>query len=179
MIGSSVKLLPVRDKYVIQLVEEFEEVARAVIVSTIVGAVLQGFFGAIGFYLSGMQSVFLLILLTMLTSMIPIIGAAPVWFGAAAWLYFNGKIGPAIMLAVYGLAVMLMVDNVVRPLVLHGRSKLHPLLGLLSVLGGVQLLAPIGVFIGPMAVAFLQAGLNMFHSELVAIEKQKKAQQAT
>ncbi len=51
-------------------------------------------------------------------------------------------------------------------MVLHGRSNLHPLLALLSVLGGVQVLGPIGIFVGPMAVAFLQTLLNMLQTEL-------------
>ena len=64
-----------------------------------------------------------------------------------------------------------MVDNLVKPLVLHGRSNLHPLLALLSVLGGVQALGPIGIFVGPMVVAFLQTLLNMVHAELNSMAK--------
>ena len=58
------------------------------------------------------------------------------------------------------------VDNVIKPIVLHGQSKLHPLLALLSVLGGVGALGPIGIFVGPIAVAFLQAALTMLQTEL-------------
>jgi predicted PurR-regulated permease PerM len=60
---------------------------------------------------------------------------------------------------------------VVKPLVLHGRSNLHPLLALLSVLGGIQALGPIGIFVGPMVVAFLQTLLNMVHAELNSMAK--------
>jgi predicted PurR-regulated permease PerM len=49
---------------------------------------------------------------------------------------------------------------------LHGRSNLHPLLALLSVLGGVKALGPIGIFVGPMAVTFLYTVLMMLHKEL-------------
>jgi hypothetical protein len=55
---------------------------------------------------------------------------------------------------------------VIKPLVLQGQSKLHPLLALLSVLGGVGTLGPIGVFVGPIVVAFLQAALTMLQTEL-------------
>jgi predicted PurR-regulated permease PerM len=58
------------------------------------------------------------------------------------------------------------VDNIIKPIVLHGQSKLHPLLALLSVLGGVGALGPIGIFVGPIAVAFLQAALTMLQTEL-------------
>ena len=59
-----------------------------------------------------------------------------------------------------------MADNVVKPYVLHGQSNLHPLLALLSVIGGVQVLGPLGILVGPMLVTFLQALLNMLQSEL-------------
>jgi predicted PurR-regulated permease PerM len=69
-------------------------------------------------------------------------------------------------LAVWGGVVVSMVDNLIKPLVLHGQSNLHPLLALLSVLGGVQALGPIGIFVGPMAVVFLQTGLKMLNLEI-------------
>ncbi len=59
-----------------------------------------------------------------------------------------------------------MVDNLVKPLVLQGKTNLHPLLALLSVLGGVQAIGAIGLFVGPMAVVFLQAALTMLRDEL-------------
>ncbi len=59
-----------------------------------------------------------------------------------------------------------MADNVIKPWVLHGQSNLHPLLALLSVLGGVKTLGPIGLLVGPMVVSFLQALLNMLNTEL-------------
>jgi predicted PurR-regulated permease PerM len=65
-----------------------------------------------------------------------------------------------------------MVDNLIKPLVLHGQSNLHPLLALLSVLGGVSALGPIGIIVGPMVVSFLQALLNMLHLELQDFDRQ-------
>src|SRR5690606_21095152 len=55
---------------------------------------------------------------------------------------------------------------VIKPIVLHGRSRLHPLLALLSVLGGVKALGPIGILVGPMVVSFLQAVMTMLNREL-------------
>ena len=69
-------------------------------------------------------------------------------------------------LALWGFCVVSTVDNIIKPLVLHGQSKLHPLLALLSVLGGVGALGPIGIFVGPIAVAFLQAALTMLRVEI-------------
>ena len=72
----------------------------------------------------------------------------------------------AILLAIYCTIVVSGIDNVIKPLILHGQSKLHPLLALLSILGGVQVLGPVGILVGPMLVSFLQALLTMLRKEL-------------
>jgi hypothetical protein len=54
----------------------------------------------------------------------------------------------------------------IKPFVLQGQSNLHPLLALLSILGGVQVLGPVGILVGPMLVSFLQALLEMLRKEL-------------
>jgi len=78
------------------------------------------------------------------------------------------------LLAAYGAGIVSLADNVIKPMVLHGQSNLHPLLALLSVLGGVQALGPIGVLVGPMVVVFLQTLLNILQRELISIEQSSK-----
>jgi predicted PurR-regulated permease PerM len=79
----------------------------------------------------------------------------------------------------WGLLVVSTIDNVIKPIVLQGQSKLHPLLALLSVLGGVAALGPIGIFVGPIAVAFLQAALTMLAVEIDSLERSDRASQAS
>lgn len=112
--------------------------------------------------------VFLLTMLTMVMSIVPFIGAMAVWAPVAMWVMFvvPGGFWPGLILAIYCLAIVSSADNVIKPYVLSGQSNLHPLLALLSVLGGVQLLGPIGILVGPMLVAFMQALLGMLRKEL-------------
>jgi predicted PurR-regulated permease PerM len=112
-------------------------------------------------------------------ALIPFVGAAAVWVPVALWLFFhepNGVDEPhrlsAILLAIYGIGVISLADNVIKPFILHGQSNLHPLLALLSVLGGVQALGPIGILVGPMVVVFMQTLLNILHNEMLSIERQ-------
>jgi hypothetical protein len=72
----------------------------------------------------------------------------------------------ALALAIYSAIIVSGIDNVIKPLVLHGQANLHPLLALLSILGGIQVLGPVGILVGPMLVSFLQALLAMFRREL-------------
>lgn len=179
MVRTVMKLSPLDDKYEDQLIQQFDNISRAVVLATLLSAFTQGILAGMGFYFAGFDSVFLMMVLAMLLAMIPFVGAAAVWIPASLWLYFHGETAAAIGLAIWGAAVVSTIDNVIKPLVLHGRSNLHPLLALLSVLGGVQAMGPIGIFVGPMVVVFLHVILNMLHSELSEMEgKAKKANSA-
>jgi predicted PurR-regulated permease PerM len=115
--------------------------------------------------------VFLLMLVTMVLALVPFVGAAAVWIPCCLFLYFyEGRTVAAIGLALWGVLAVSMIDNIIKPMVLHGQSNLHPLLALLSVLGGVSALGPIGILIGPMIVAFLQTLLNILRRELTAMD---------
>ncbi len=175
MIRTVMRLSPLDDKYEQQLVDQFADLTRAVVIATLLSALAQGILAGIGFAIAGLGSVFLLMLLAMLLSLVPFVGAAAVWIPACLWLYFQGNTTSAIVLAIYCASVVSMADNVIKPLVLHGRSNLHPLLALLSVLGGVQALGPIGIFVGPMVVAFLQTLLNMLQMELSSMSNGNSA----
>ena len=132
---------------------------------------MQAILGGIGYAVVGLSNVFLLTLLTFFMAMVPIVGAAAVWGAASLYLlFFENNAWAAGGLAAWGLLVVSSIDNVIKPLVLHGQSKLHPLLALLSVLGGVTALGPIGILVGPIAVAFLQAALAMLAVELDSLE---------
>ncbi len=167
MVRTVMRLSPLDDKYKRQLVEQFNVISRAVVLATILAALTQGLAAGVGFFFAGVGSVVLLTVLSVLMAMIPFLGSAGVWVPVCLWLFFiDERPVAAVLLAVYCLAFVSMVDNFVRPYILQGRSSLHPLLALLSVIGGVQALGPIGIFVGPMVVVFLQALLNMLHSEL-------------
>ena len=177
MINTLLRLSPLDDRYERELVAEFDNVSRAVVLATLLSAAAQGLLAGFGYWLAGLDSVFLLILLTTLLAMVPFVGAPVVWVPICLWLWlYEGRIVAAVLLALYGALVVGMVDNLIKPWVLHGQSKLHPLLALLSVLGGVQALGPIGVLVGPMVVVFLRTLLNILHRELASLDRWKKAQ---
>lgn len=159
-------LSPMEDKYEQQLLTEFEVLVRAVVAGSIASATAQAVLSGVGFWFAGMQSIFLLMALTALLAMVPFVGASLVWIPACLWLVFGeGNMTAGVGLAIYGLLIVSTVDNVIRPWIIVERASLHPLAGLLGVLGGLQTLGPIGVFIGPIAVAFLQTLLTLLHRE--------------
>lgn len=167
MIRTIMRLSPLDDRYELQLITEFDSVSRAVVLATLLSAFVQGLLAGVGYFFAGFDSIVLLTLLTMLFALVPFVGAAAIWVPASLWLAFvEQRLLAASVLFIYGATIVSMADNIVKPYVLHGQSKLHPLLALLSVLGGVQALGPIGILVGPMVVSFLQALLNILNQEL-------------
>ncbi len=175
MVAAVMSISPLENRYGQQMLAEFEKISRAVVMAIVVAAVVQGALATIGYWIAGLDSLFLLCVLTTLLAMIPFVGAASVWIPCSLYLAFSGRPVAGVCLALYGLLVVSMIDNLIKPMVLHGQSKLHPLLALLSIIGGVQALGPIGIFVGPMVVSFLQAVLNMFHAELKALGSEAAA----
>jgi predicted PurR-regulated permease PerM len=137
-------------------------------------ALLQGVLDAIAYYFAGLEAVVLLMILTVFASFVPIVGSAIVWGSCSVWLMVGDHVPAGIALAIFCFLVALVADNVVKPLILHGQANLHPLLALLSVLGGVAAMGPLGIFVGPMAVSFLQTGLRMLNVELDSLRKSPK-----
>ncbi len=171
MVESFKGLSPLDDEHEQELVGEFGRVSRAVVVATLLSALTQGLLAGIGFYFVGLDSIFLLTLLSAVLAMVPFVGAAAVWIPCSLYLYFfTNNLPAAIGLAIYGVAVISMADNVIKPYILHGETNLHPLLALLSVIGGVAALGPIGILIGPMVVVFLQTLLKILKRELLLMD---------
>jgi predicted PurR-regulated permease PerM len=173
MVEALIRISPLEEQHVRELVAEFVRACRAIVSASLLSAVVQGFLAGIGFYVAGLRgSVAMLSLLTMVLSLVPFAGAAAVWIPTALYLYFyEGNLWAAVGVALYGALIISTSDNFIKPLVLAGQSNLHPLLALLSVLGGLQALGPIGIVVGPMAVVFLQTLLRLLQRELSSIDR--------
>lgn len=167
MIRTLMRLSPLDDNYEERLLREFDRTSRAVVLASVLSALVQGILAAIAYAMLGFESVILLFLLTTLMALVPFLGAASVWAPCAIYLgAVEQRWTAALFLAIYGAAVVSSIDNVIKVYVLHGRSTLHPLFALLSVLGGVQVFGPIGILVGPMVVVFLQTLLEILNHEL-------------
>lgn len=171
MVTTIMALIPLDDRYEAELLMEFDRVSRAVVLATVFSAITQGAVAGLGYYVAGLPSLVLLIMLTTMFAMIPFVGPAIVWIPACLYLaFYENRIIAASSLALWGVLVVGTVDNFVKAGVLHGQSQLHPLLALLSVLGGVQALGPIGIVVGPMAVVMLQTSLSILQREMIHLE---------
>ena len=115
-------------------------------------ALAQGVLAGIGFWVARVPGASLLGLATFFLSVVPV-GPPLIWGSAAVWLYYQGEMGWAIFLALWGLLVVSMVDNFLKPFIISRGSSLPFILVFLGVLGGVVAFGFIGVFLGPTLLA--------------------------
>jgi predicted PurR-regulated permease PerM len=126
-----------------------EKISKAVVLGTLLAGIVQGTIIGLAYWIFGVPRPALFGFLTAIFSFVPLVGCAPTSIGGILYLLANGKIGGAIgMTAAFIIAGL--SDNVVKPWVLKGKTELHPLLGLLSVLGGLLAFGASGLFYGPI-----------------------------
>jgi predicted PurR-regulated permease PerM len=86
-------------------------------------------------------------------------------------LLLTGHVVKGIVLLGLGTAVIGTVDNIVRPLIIHRSVRLHPLLVLFSILGGLRLLGVLGLFVGPVILSVTAALLGMLRTDMATQSK--------
>lgn len=132
------------------------EVCKNTLIGVVYGilgtSLAQGALAALGFWMADMPGASFLGLLTFFLSFIP--GGTPViWLPASVWLYQQGQSSAGAFVFIWGLFVVSMIDNVLRPYFISRESNLPFLLVLLGVIGGIIAFGFIGVFIGPTLLA--------------------------
>lgn len=135
-----------------RLLNPTKEAMRAVFAGVILAAVAQGIAAGLGFALVGLRAPILLGVATSLLALVPF-GAVLIWGTAAAGLFFAGSTIKAIILVAWGVLIVSSVDNLVRPLVISGTSRLPYLQTFFFILGGLAVFGLVGLFIGPAVLA--------------------------
>lgn len=129
-----------------------EATVKAVVYGIVLTAIAQGTMAGFGYWAVGLKAPILLSAITMFFALIPF-GAPFVWGSASLWLFMNGEYWSATSLALWGALVVSWVDNVIRPLVISGVTRIPFLLVLFGVLGGLANFGLIGLFLGPVVLA--------------------------
>ena len=125
-------------------------------------SMIQGALGGIAFYALGVPSAVLWSVAMMFLSLIPLTGAFIVWIPAAIYLAVSGAWVKALLLTLWGVLVIGLVDNFLRPRLVGSRAKLHELFIFFAVLGGLQVFGIIGIVLGPVVLAIALALFDAF-----------------
>jgi len=157
------ELLPFKEEVKNKFITRFKEITTGVIYGSIVVGIVQGIIAGIGYYLFGIEGTFVLTLISIFLSILPI-GSWPVWIPLVLNLMYNGESGRAIGLAFYGFFIISYVDNILKPYIVGNKIKLSPIIAVLGMLGGAMLFGFIGLFIGPIILSYLILFLDFYRS---------------
>lgn len=141
---------------------------RDMVVSTIYGgvvvAIVQGILGGLAFLVLGMDSPVLWGSVMSLVSFIPMFGTAIVWVPASIILAAQGAYFKCIALVLIGVFVIGMADNILKPLIIGGRTKMPTVIIFFTVLGGIKVFGLLGLILGPLVFALFLSVFEIFRT---------------
>jgi predicted PurR-regulated permease PerM len=164
--------MPIQSDHKALLEHQLVSVTKAVVLGTLITAVIQGTLVGVGFALVGFPSAVVFGAIAAGASLLPIGGTALIWGPGAIVLAAQGRWTAAILLGLYGVVIVGMIDNVLKPLFISGKAQISTLPVFFGVMGGLVAFGPIGMFLGPVVMA-LALALLRFAEEAGQIPKAK------
>jgi len=136
---------------------EFRKVSRAVVISTVGTGAVQAAAALVGYLIARVPNVIFFTLVTFFMSFIPLVGAGSVPLLLSVVLFVQGRTGWGLFLIAWGIGVVGLIDNVVKPLFIKGGVEMHGAVVFFALLGGLAAFGPVGLIAGPLVVAFFIA----------------------
>ncbi|HWL28485.1 MAG TPA: AI-2E family transporter [Burkholderiaceae bacterium] len=160
----SKQLIPLSDEHQQHLFRKFATVVRATVKGNIVVAITQGALGGVMFWFLGIQGSLLWGVLMAFLSLLPAVGAALIWVPVAVYFLVVGATWEGVVLILFGVLVIGLVDNILRPLLVGKDTKIPDYVILISTLGGLAVFGLNGFVIGPLFAALFIACWDLFPS---------------
>jgi len=165
MLRRAAVLLPLNADQARRLFARIKDTLNAIVYGTLTMAGLQGALTGIAFWILGVSSPVLWAIVTALCALLPVIGTAVVLLPAISMLVFSGHWIKGLILLAWAMIVVHPVDNLLRPYLIGGRTKLSTLYVFFALLGGLKVFGPLGVFIGPIGLAITLALFGFLREE--------------
>jgi len=165
ILGEVRRSLPLADDDKEKVLSEFGSVVRGVFYGVLVTAVIQGMLGGIGCAIAGLPAPFTLGAAMFFCALLPVGGTMLVWLPAGIYLILREHTGAGIFLLIWGGGVVSLVDNVLRPIFIGRRTRMHLLLISFGIFGGLSAFGLVGLFAGPLVIALFLALLEVVRRE--------------
>jgi predicted PurR-regulated permease PerM len=157
--------VPLRPGQFRTLVHDFRQTSVSVLLATLATAGIQTATALVGYLIARAPNPLFLSVVTFVVALIPSIGGAIVVVATGLLLLANGHTLAGSFLALWGLVVVSLIDNVARPYLLKGGMELHGGVVFFALLGGLAVFGTVGLVIGPLSVTFLISALRLYRRE--------------
>jgi len=164
-IGTLYELIPLDESHKQKIVTRLDQTVRAVIKGMLVTAMVQGLLAGAAYAMLRVPFPIVLTALTIILAPIPVGGTALVWGPVVLYLFWAGFSGKALVMLAWGVGVVSTVDQVLKPWLIGKDVQIPVLFLVFSVLGGLALYGPIGLFIGPVLVSLFVTALQIYREE--------------
>jgi predicted PurR-regulated permease PerM len=160
-------LSPLPERIDREFAAKFKDVIDATFRGQLFTSIAQGIVTAVGLAIAGVPGALFWGVVATVLSLLPMVGAAAVWVPATIYLYVTASMGQrgyfgAIFLTFWGLLVVSLIDNVVRPWAMKGKAQLPAIPLLLAVIGGMQAFGFIGLVVGPLVFSLLMSIVDIY-----------------
>lgn len=153
------------------LLSEMGKKTKILLLGQLLIATIQGTLGAVGFFIFGLNGVFLWGIVMVIMSFIPLLGSVVVWLPASLYLISQGNLYSGLGLICWGAFVVGTIDNIIRPKLTSSLGEIHPVTVLLGVFIGLKEWGIIGLVLGPLIIAVLMSLIKMFREEYITGEQ--------
>ena len=164
------RFLPLTPAESEELFKVTADTVHATVYGTLGVALIQGTLGGLVFWWLGLPAPLLWGAVMGVLSVLPVLGAALVWVPAAAFLAMQGQWSDAIILSAFGLIVIGLIDNLIYPLIVKGRIRLHAVPVFIAILGGLIVLGVSGIVLGPLLLALTDELVTLWRQRLARNE---------
>ena len=145
-----------------ELAAKFTTVVRATVNGNLLVAAIQGALGGVAFWFLGVNGALLWGVLMAFLSLVPAVGAALVWVPVALYFFFTGAYWQCIALAAWGVLVIGLIDNLLRPILVGKDTRMPDYLVMITTLGGLAVFGINGFVLGPAIAAMFMAVWHIY-----------------
>jgi predicted PurR-regulated permease PerM len=160
------EITPLRDRYEKSLTVRIRNTIDASIHGYLVTGLMMGVVAGGVFAITGIKAYLILATLTFFMSVVPIVGAAGVWVPVCLWLLFTGDVWQGFVVLLGG-AVITFIDYFLKPIIIKGKTQIHPMLIFFSLFGGISVFGMLGILFGPVITALLIAVMRIYQDEFI------------
>jgi predicted PurR-regulated permease PerM len=169
MVRTTVDLIPMEPVHKEAILRRLDETFGAIVRGMLLTAFAQGVLAGIGFAIAGVPHAPVLGLLTVCLAVVPIVGAAGVWVPCVLFELAVGGGWHAWFLLIWGIFIVSGIDNVIKPLLIKGRTDIPTFLLIFSILGGLSVYGFLGVFFGPLLVGLMLSLAAIYREQYGAL----------
>lgn len=163
-------LSPLSEEEMSKVFEGVVDTVHATLYGTFAVAVVQGTLGGLMFWWLGLSAPLLWGIVMALLAVVPVLGAFIVWIPAAIFLVLEGSGGKALLLTLWGAIVVGGIDNLLYPLLVGRRLRMHTILAFVSIVGGLIVFGTSGLILGPVIFTITRLLLEIWSSQNTAAE---------